>query len=125
MRKWRPESVLDIYNMVLAAALFVAPWFFAHASEAARVDLRLTAAIIICLSIAAILAFSAWEEWINLALGLWLIASPWIFGFAHTRAMHFSIGIGAAVTFLAALELWLRYEVTEQAFPTPDQVRNN
>lgn len=42
--------------------------------------------------------------------GLWLIASPWILGFAHVRAMHFSIGIGAVVTFLALLELWLVYD---------------
>jgi hypothetical protein len=40
-------------------------------------------------------------------LGIWLVASPWILGFAHTRAMHFSIGIGLAITFLAALELFL------------------
>jgi len=36
-----------------------------------------------------------------------LIASPWVLGFAHTRAMHVSIGLGAMVAFIAALELWL------------------
>jgi SPW repeat len=36
-----------------------------------------------------------------------LIASPWVLGFAHSRAMHVSIGLGAAVAFFAALELWL------------------
>ena len=45
-------------------------------------------------------------------LGLWLIVSPWVLGFAHTRAMHFSIGVGATVTFLAALELWLVYDAS-------------
>ena len=114
MRKWHAESVLDLYNLLLAVVLFGAPWFFAHASRATDLDLRLSAAAIIILSLAAIIAFSAWEEWINLALGLWLVASPWLLGFAHTRAMHFSIGIGAAIAFLAALELWLRYEATEQ-----------
>ncbi len=114
MRKWHAESVLDLYNLLLAVVLFGAPWFFAHASRTTDLDLRLSAAAIIILSLAAIIAFSAWEEWINLALGLWLVASPWLLGFAHTRAMHFSIGIGAAIAFLAALELWLRYEATEQ-----------
>ena len=114
MRKWHAESVLDIYNLLLALILFGAPWFFAHASRTANLDLRLSSAAIIILSLAAIMAFSAWEEWINLALGLWLVASPWLLGFAHTRAMHFSIGIGVAIAFLAALELWLRYEAAER-----------
>jgi len=112
--KWRNESVLDLYNLLLAAVLFGAPWFMAHASRAAELDLCLSAVAIIILSLAAIIAFSAWEEWINLTLGLWLVVSPWPLGFAHTSAMHFAISIGIAIAFLAALELWLRYDVAEQ-----------
>lgn len=114
MRKWHAESVLYLYNLLLAAVLFGAPWFFAHASRAAELDLRLSGAAIIILSLAAMIAFSAWEEWVNLALGLWLVVSPWLLGFAHTRAMHLAIGIGIAIAFLAALELWLRYEANER-----------
>ena len=114
LRRWRAESVLDLYNLLLAVILFGAPVFLAHAGRAAELDLALTGAAIIILSIAAILAFSIWEEWVNLALGVWLIVSPWILGFAHTRAMHFSIGIGIAIAFLAALDLWLRYEAAER-----------
>ena len=104
------ESILDLYNLLLAVVLFASPWFFAHASRTTDVDLWLSGTAIICLSLAAIIAFSTWEEWLNLALGLWLVVSPWLLGFAHTHAMHFSIGIGAAIAFLAGLELWLRYE---------------
>ena len=114
MRKWRQESVLDLYNLLLAVILFGAPWFLAHASRAADLDLRLSAVAIIILSLAAMIAFSAWEEWVNAAVGLWLVASPWILGFAHTSAMHFAIGIGIAITFLAALDLWLRHEAAER-----------
>ncbi len=64
------------------------------------------------MSLAAILAFSVWEEWINLLVGCWLIGSPRLLGFAHTRAMHFSIIAGAVVAFMALLELWLEYEKT-------------
>ncbi|MEH2563987.1 hypothetical protein V1289_003614 [Bradyrhizobium sp. AZCC 2289] len=28
MKKWREESVLDLYNPVLAMLLFISPWFF-------------------------------------------------------------------------------------------------
>jgi hypothetical protein len=56
-----------------------------------------------------------WTEWINLLLGFWLIASPWVLGFAHTRAMHVSIGVGVVVAFLAALEIWLVYDKEDEA----------
>lgn len=114
MRKWRAESVLDLYNLLLAMLLFVSPWFFARGSQTAAVDLRVSSAAIAVLSLAAMVAFSDWEEWANLLLGIWLVASPWVLGFAHTSAMHFSIGAGATVAFLAALELWLRHEAADR-----------
>ena len=112
MKKWRRESPLDLYNLGLAMFLLISPWLFARANDTAAVDLRASGAAIAILSLAAIVAFANWEEWINLLLGLWLIVSPWVLGFAHTRAMHFSIGVGATVAFLAALELWLVYDAT-------------
>ena len=114
MRRWRQESVLDLYNLVLAGILFISPWFFPKASGAARVDLWLSSAAIVCLSLAAILAFSSWEEWANLVLSLWLIVSPYLLGFAHTRAMHYAVGIGLAIAFFTLLELWLRHEAAER-----------
>jgi hypothetical protein len=112
MKKWRRESVLDLYNLLLAMFLLVSPWLFARTDGTAAIDLRASGAALAMLSLAAIVAFASWEEWVNLALGLWLIASPWLLGFAHTRAMHFGIAVGATVTFLATLELWLVYEAT-------------
>lgn len=110
MRVWRRESILDFYNLLLAAVLFASPWVFALTNGTGKLDLRASSAAIAAISLAAIVAYANWEEWINLLLGLWLIVSPWILGFAHSRAMHFSIGLGAAVAFLAALELFLVYE---------------
>ncbi len=125
MRKWRAELVLDLYNFALAAVLFIAPWFFARASETAVVDLRLSAAAIAILSIAAMVAFSYWEEWVNLLLSLWLIASPWLLGFAHTRAMHYAVGIGLAVAFMTLLDLWLRHEAAEREATQSGETRQS
>lgn len=110
MKGWRSESVLDLYNVVLAAVLFVSPWLFRLNNGTAMKDLWITGAAIVAISLAAIVAYANWEEWANFLVGIWLVASPWILGFAHTRAEHFAIGFGAAITFLAALELWLMYE---------------
>lgn len=118
MKKWRRESVLDLYNLLLAVFLFVSPWLFALANRTAAMDLRASGAAIAILSLVALVAFANWEEWANLLLGIWLIVSPWVLGFPHTRAMHYSIGIGVTVAFLATLELWLVYDAAHQE-PTP------
>jgi hypothetical protein len=110
MINWRRESVLDFYNLLLSMFLFLSPWFFARANETATVDLLASGAAIAALSLGAMVAFANWEEWANLLLGIWLIVSPWVLGFAHTSAMHCSIGVGATVAFQAALELWLVYD---------------
>ena len=117
MKKWRPESTLDLYNLVLAMFLLISPWLFVRVNETAAIDLRVSGAAIAILSLAAMVAFSSLEEWANLLLGFWLIVSPWVLGFAHTRAMHFSIAVGAAVTFLTALELWLVYDAVHPEAP--------
>ncbi len=104
---WRRESPIELYNLFFGIFLLVSPWLFAYVSEAVRLDAWISGALIAVLSVAAMVAFSDWEEWFNLALGFWLIASPWILGFAHTRAMHVCIGTGVVVVFMAALQLWL------------------
>jgi hypothetical protein len=71
--------------------------------------------LIVAVSLAAVVAFAEWEEWINAALGVWLIVAPWILGFAHTKAMHVSIAVGIVVTYLALLELWLIRERAHEA----------
>ncbi len=122
MRKWQREAVLDLYNLLLAALLFVSPWLFRLTNSPGKMDLWATGAVIAVISLAAITAYRNWEEWANLLLGLWLIISPWLLGFAHTRAMHFSIGVGVVVAFLAALDLWLHYDAAHFERSHQDQV---
>jgi hypothetical protein len=48
--------------------------------------------------------WSPWQDGTNAALGLWLMVSPWVLGFAaHTTARTNSIVVGFFVTVLA---LW-------------------
>jgi SPW repeat len=107
VRTRRPEAVLDLYNLLLGALLFFSPWLFAFAHGAAGADAWLGGAVIAAVSLAALMIFAEWEEWIALAAGLWMIVSPFVLGFTHTMAMHVIIGIGSVVTFLAVLDLWL------------------
>jgi hypothetical protein len=77
----RHEAPLDLYKAILGAYLFVSP--------------------------AAIVAFREWEEWINLAIGCWVLVSPFVLGFPHASGMHVAVAVGSVVVFLSLLELWL------------------
>ena len=123
MRKWHRETVLDLYNLLLAALLFVSPWLFRLTNGSGKMDLWATGAVIALISLAAMIAYKDWEEWANFLLGLWLIASPWLLGFAHTSAMHFSIGI--VIAFLAVLDLWLHYDATHSEPAHQDRVNSS
>jgi hypothetical protein len=110
----RSGSILNIYNLLLGAFLFVSPWLFAFAHGAAGIDAQLAGAAIAVVSIGALLVFAEWEEWIVIATGIWLVLSPFALRFEHTTAMHITIGVGLALCYLAALDLWLIHYGSER-----------
>ena len=61
-------------------------------------------------AIATFVAFAEWEEWINLVLGVWVAASPWIVGFAgHLTATWVHLLTGIVVAVVAGVRLWLMH----------------
>ncbi len=107
MKEWSNEKFCDVANLILGAILFASPWIFGFASGAPSQNAWVSGIVIAVLSIAALAAFAVWEEWLNLVVGLWVIASPWILKFEGTTAMTAHVVIGIIVAALAAIELWL------------------
>jgi hypothetical protein len=106
-REMKTEHWEDVVNAFLGAVLFLMPWLFDLGSTVAAWNAGIVGAVIVVLSIAAIVRFAQWEEWINLVLGLWVVVSPWVLGFAAmAAAMWGHVVIGLAIVVLAALELW-------------------
>jgi hypothetical protein len=105
------KRLQDWINLVLAACLFVSPWVLGFAGVAAWTAWA-SAVVIGVLAIAAIVAFTEWEEWVNLALGIWVVLAPWILGFSdvtYARSAH--VVLGLLVAAVAAWELWqVRHE---------------
>jgi hypothetical protein len=98
----------DWINLILAALLLVSPWLFDFAGERVPAWHACIAAVVIGgFAMAALAAFAEWEEWINLALGIWLAAAPWVLGFAGiTNAMWTHLVVGLLVAAAAAWEIW-------------------
>lgn len=106
----RSERVCDVLNLILGAVLVLSPWIFGFASGAQTQNAVISGIVIMVLSIAALAAFMEWEEWINLLAGLWVVVSPWVFGFAGAAvAMWTHVIIGVLVAVIAAVELWLMH----------------
>jgi hypothetical protein len=112
----RNLSVLDIYKLVLGSFLFLAPWLFAFAYAPARVDAAVSGLLVAGLSVLALVALTDWEEWAALALGLWVLFSPWVLRFPHAAGMKIHVFIGLLVIYLAGLELLLiHYDVKNES----------
>ena len=107
MIEWSNAKFCDIVNLFLGTILFFSPWLFSLSLGTPRQTAAIAGLLIAVLSIAALTAFAVWEEWLNLIVGLWLIASPWLFGFQDSDAMMVDVVIGAVVAALAALEAWM------------------
>ncbi|MGE3361948.1 MAG: SPW repeat protein [Rhizobiaceae bacterium] len=98
----------DWINLVLAIFLFLSPWLVGFAAEVNPAwNAWLMGAAMGIISLAALYAFAEWEEWVNGALGLWLIVAPWILGFtASMNAMWTHVAIGALVVLVSAWGVW-------------------
>lgn len=110
MNEWSNAKLCDVANLILGAILFVSPWIFGFPAGAPTQNAFVAGIVIAVISLAALAAFAVWEEWLNLIVGLWVLVSPWVLGFAGGTAMNAHVIIGAIVAILAAIELWILYQ---------------
>jgi SPW repeat len=101
LKRWQ-----DWVNVILGAWMIVSPWilgFAANDNIAAQSAWTLGAAIVVFAGI-AVYMHKAWEEAVNIILGLCLLASPWLLGFVDqlTPTSNAAI-VGLLVT---AFALW-------------------
>lgn len=106
----------DWIIVLLGLWVFVSPWILPHsmvssalfggAGGAAMWNFWIAGGALIAIGLVSLLAFSVWEEWVNLALGAWLFASPWLLGFSLSAALTWSALVaGALVVLFAAWSL--------------------
>jgi SPW repeat len=108
-RHWR-----DWANFLLGLWVFGSPWLLEHlmvkempgGGILGMWNVWLVGLGVSIIATVALYAFNAWEEWVNLALGAWLLVSPWALGFSKSRALMWNAVIfGALVLVLASWAL--------------------
>ena len=66
----------------------------------------LTGIVLICTEMFTISPFRLWEEWINVFIGCWLIAAPWLLHVHSSSAKINFVVVGALVAIFAVYKLW-------------------
>ena len=66
----------------------------------------LTGIVLIGTEMLTISPFRLWEEWINVGVGGWLIAAPWLLRVYSSSAKISFVVIGALVATFAVYKLW-------------------
>lgn len=98
----------DWADLVLGIVILASPWFLGMMEmQAAAMNAMIVGLAVVLISALALGWLRPWEEWINVALGLWLVASPWVFGYSQlTEPMAAHVILGLLVAVLAGSELW-------------------
>ena len=102
-----PKQWTDWATWGLGIWLCLSPWTLLFEQEAlAMRNAVLLGALIILAEVIELSVFRGWEEWINVALGTWLIVSVWVLGIATPAARINFVLVGVVVVALALFEMW-------------------
>lgn len=95
----------DAVNAVLGVWLVVSPWLMGYQdSSVAMWNAIIVGMALVAAALGAIFVPRAWEEWTEGGLAVWLVASPWLLGFATMEAAMLTAVVTGVVIF--ALALW-------------------
>jgi SPW repeat-containing protein len=113
----------DWCGMLLGVLIALSPWFPTQAdhelvdAERSFVILNTFTVGVLVFGLAQLqyVALQRWEEVAEIVLGLWLIASPYVFGYTDDGLLHFwHSSLGGLVVALAALQLWQDWGLSDQ-----------
>jgi|SRR5262245_19057553 len=103
----------DWVCIALGVVILLSPWQADH--HLVMWNAVIVGALVIAISALELSGLQRWEEGVGIICGLWLIMSPFVFGYADAgmlRYWHFALG--AAVALLQAIELWQDWKLSDR-----------
>jgi hypothetical protein len=102
-----PKQWEDWCNWLLGIWLCISPWALRFDLEPTATRTAVISGILIILAeVVTLSVYRAWEEWINVILGAWLVICPWVLGISDLTAKTNLIVVGLLVSALAIYEIW-------------------
>jgi hypothetical protein len=106
----------DWASMLLGVLIGLSPWLAGQQNDPTIAwNAVIVGALVLGLGALELSGLQRWEEAGEIACGLWLIVSPFVFGYADTgelRYWHFVLG--ALVALLAAVEMWQDRKLSDE-----------
>lgn len=105
----KPEQIaVDVLSLIAGAILFLSPWVFGYAGEAAAAwNAWIFGALAAVIALGAVLSYRPWQEWVNLFAGLWTIVSPFALAFTGVSvAMTTHLLAGLVIAIASGTKLW-------------------
>lgn len=104
----------DWAGICLGVLIGVTPWF-AGGTQDRTIVLNAAVIGVVVLALAAFefVSLRRGEELAELACGLWLMASPFVFGYAGSQLAIWHFALGALVALLALLEYWQDWTLSD------------
>ena len=106
----------DWVSMLIGVLVGISPWLAEQQDNPAIMwNATLVGLIVFGLAQLEYVNLRRWEEVGAIAFGLWLVASPFTFGYSESGALRFwHYSLGAVVALLAVLELWQDWRLTDK-----------
>ena len=113
-RSWE-DWIGMLVGMLVGVLIGFSPWVAGQQDNPAILGNALLVGLLVFgLAQLTYLSQWRWAEIGEIVCGLWLIASPFTFGYAESGALRYwHFLFGAAVVLLAALELWQDWTLSE------------
>jgi SPW repeat len=98
----------DWSGILLGVLVGLSPWLVGQEGDQSVMwNAMLVGVLVLSLAALELVDLHRWEEVGEIACGAWLIASPYIFGYANAGALRYAhFGLGAVIVLLAVMELW-------------------
>jgi len=110
------RTLEDWFGIVLGVLIGLSPWIAGHADgQLSMLNAIAVGAAVLLLAESELVDPHRWEETGEILCGLWLIASPFVFGYAEAGGLatwHFARG--GIVVLLAVIELWQDWTLTDK-----------
>ena len=91
--------IASLINVVAGMYLFLSPWIFPeNLNTAGAWNCVFFGVVVAILALDKMsLAYQVWLSWINAAIGLWVIISPWVLGFSSGVGITWTCVVTGAV----------------------------
>jgi hypothetical protein len=94
----------DVVSVAIGVWFAASPWVLGfQGHQSAMIGSLAAGLLLVGVALGATLAPRAWEEWTEGALGLWMMVSPWVLGFAALQAAMLNAVVCGVVVLLLAL----------------------